>query len=201
MRVLVDHRAERGRGVVGRADANTRDGFGKAGAERLVGGADHDDARAGGALLAGEADRRGRATPRTASSRSASSSTMIAFLPPISAMTRLISRWPGRDSAASSMIDRPTACEPVKAISATRGSLDQNRADLLAVAGQEVGDAGRHAGRFQRLHQEVADARRLLGRLDHDGVAGDQRGGGHAGQDGEREVPRRDDHRRRRARS
>ena len=36
-----------------------------------------------------------RRRPATASSRSASSSTMIAFLPPISAMTRLTWSWPG----------------------------------------------------------------------------------------------------------
>ena len=56
------------------------------------------------------------------SSRSASSSTMIAFLPPSSATTCLISRWPGFTSAASFKMCRPTALLPVKAMTAVRRS-------------------------------------------------------------------------------
>ena len=47
---------------------------------------------------------------------------MIAFLPPISAMTRLMWRWPGTTLAARSRICRPTAQEPVNAIVWMRGS-------------------------------------------------------------------------------
>ena len=71
--------------------------------------------------------------------------------------------------------------------------VDQRRADLLADAGQVVDDAGREAGLLEHLHQLRRDDRRLLGRLHDDGVAGDEGGGGHAAEDRQREVPRRDD--------
>ena len=72
--------------------------------------------------------------------------------------------------------------------------LDQGRADLLADAGQEVErrPAGRPASRKISISC-VGDHRRLLGRLHDDGVAGDQGGGGHAGEDRQREVPGGDD--------
>ena len=60
-------------------------------------------------------------TAGTAWSGSASASTMIAFLPPISATTRLTWRWPGRCTAAVSLMCRPTAFEPVNTMIATSG--------------------------------------------------------------------------------
>ena len=60
-------------------------------------------------------------TAGTAWSRSASASTMSAFLPPISAMTRFTCRCPGRWTAAEAVMARPTALDPVKAMSATSG--------------------------------------------------------------------------------
>ncbi len=42
-------------------------------------------------------------------------------MPPISAMTRLTWRWPRGVAAASATMDRPTARDPVKAITATSG--------------------------------------------------------------------------------
>ena len=48
---------------------------------------------------------------------------MTAFLPPISATTRLRWRWPSGTSAAVRTISSPTLFEPVKAIVWTRGSL------------------------------------------------------------------------------
>ena len=42
--------------------------------------------------------------------------------------------------------------------------------------------------------EDPGDARRLLGWLDHAGVAADQRRSGHARADGQREVPRADNH-------
>ena len=59
----------------------------------------------------------------TTSSRSASLSTITQFLPPISAITRLIWRWPGCSFAAVSRMFRPAAQEPVKTIVWMRGSL------------------------------------------------------------------------------
>ncbi len=55
--------------------------------------------------------------PSTASSRFASSMTMIGFLPPISRWTCL------NDGAHASLIARPTDVEPVKETTFTRGSL------------------------------------------------------------------------------
>ncbi len=57
----------------------------------------------------------------TASSRSASPSTITQFLPPSSATTRLMWRWPGAGSAAARTISRPTGSDPVNAIVATSG--------------------------------------------------------------------------------
>src|SRR5665213_2522169 len=62
-------------------------------------------------------------TGPTAASRSASSATTIASLPPISAITRLIQRWPGGVLAASSLIRSPTPLEPVNAMKRVRGSV------------------------------------------------------------------------------
>ena len=59
--------------------------------------------------------------PGTASSRSASASTITQFLPPISATTRLTWLCPGGVRAAASTISSPTAAEPVKAIVWTPG--------------------------------------------------------------------------------
>src|SRR5262249_20062337 len=70
---------------------------------------------------------------------------------------------------------------------------DEDRADLLADAGQVAGDAGGKADLLEDLHQLGGDHGGLLGRLHHDGVAGHQRRGGHAGEDGQGEVPRGDD--------
>ena len=52
----------------------------------------------------------------TASSRSASASTITQFLPPSSAITRLIASWPRWTSAALRTISKPTGSEPVNAI-------------------------------------------------------------------------------------
>ena len=71
---------------------------------------------------------------------------MIAFLPPISAITRLTWSWPGLTSAAWRLISSPTSREPVKAIEVDAGVVDQRLADLLAQARQEVEHARRQAG-------------------------------------------------------
>ena len=53
------------------------------------------------------------ATPSTASATSASESTTMQSLPPISATTRLIQIWPFWVLAAFSMMPKPTTLEPV----------------------------------------------------------------------------------------
>src|SRR6187399_1286541 len=102
----------------------------------------------------------------TASSRSASLSTITQFLPPISATTRLRCRLPGGTSAAARMISRPTGPLPVKAIVAVA----DERGARLALARHERDRAGRHAAFAQRAHDHVRTARRLLGGLEDDGV-------------------------------
>ena len=130
----------------------------------------------------------------TASSRSASASTMIGVLaahlgddPLDVALAR-----PHRRRRAA-MMSSPTAFDPVNVTNATVGVLDQRGPDLLADAGQEREHAGRQARLEEDLDQPRRDARRLLRRLEHDGVAGHERRRHHAGRDREREVPRRDD--------
>ena len=91
------------------------------------------------------------------------------------------------------MISRPTAPEPVKAIVWTRGSRDERGADV-ALARQQRERVGRHAPpRAAPRDEHRRAARRLLGGLEDDGVAGGERRGGHPERDREREVPRRDD--------
>ena len=72
---------------------------------------------------------------------------------------------------------------------------DQRRTDRLPGAGEEHAGVGRAAGLEQDLVQDLRDARRLLRRFHDAGVSADQRGGGHAGADREREVPGTDHHR------
>ncbi len=69
---------------------------------------------------------------------------------------------------------------------------DQRRADRLAGARQQMQRVGGDAGLVQQPHRGGGDERRLLGRLGDDGVAGGERGGDLAGEDRQREIPRRD---------
>jgi hypothetical protein len=53
--------------------------------------------------------------PSAAASRSASAATMMASLPPISAVMRFSQRWPGCTLAPRSKMRMPTSFEPVNA--------------------------------------------------------------------------------------
>ena len=131
-------------------------------------------------------------TPSTAASMSASAETMMASLPPISRMVRLMKRWPGWVLAARSWISRPTFLEPVKAMKRTFGAFDEGAAGFGAAL-EEVDDAVGQAGLFEEGEEARGDGGGVGRGLEDDGVAGDDGGGGHAGHDGEGEVPRRDD--------
>jgi hypothetical protein len=85
------------------------------------------------------------ATPSTASSISASASTMIASLPPISRMVRLIQSWPGCCLAALWLMCSPTSREPVKRDVARLGMRDDGVSKACAAAGTEVHHALGHA--------------------------------------------------------
>ena len=71
--------------------------------------------------------------------------------------------------------------------------IDKMRADDRALAGEEIDNARRNSGFLEHLHQHGGDDGRLFGRFHDDGVAGDERGGNHAGKNGERKIPWRDD--------
>ena len=119
---------------------------------------------------------------------------MIAFLPPISAMTRLTWSWPGRHDGGLAVDQQADVARAGEGDQIDLGMVDQRLADLLAQARQIIEHAGRQAGFVEELGQVPGDDRRLLGRLQDDGVAGDERGDRHAGGDRQREVPGRDDH-------
>ena len=121
----------------------------------------------------------------TAWSRSASVSTTIGFLPPSSTITRLIWRADGDRRAAISLIARPTALEPVKAMTATSGCSTSRAPTSSPRSGHEGQHAGGQTACLEGLDEAVGDGRRLLGRLEADGVAGHEGGGHHAGRDGE----------------
>ena len=111
----------------------------------------------------------------------------MVLMPPVSA----ISGTMGPSLAASArLIRRATSVEPVKATPATRAVRDQRRADP-PVAERQMQSTARHPRLMQQLDRFEGDQRRLLGRLGDDAVAGHQRGGDLPGEDGEREIPRR----------
>jgi hypothetical protein len=92
----------------------------------------------------------------------------------------------------------PTSREPVKAIRATRGSRTSAAPVVSPGRGAEVQHIARAAvprppAASRRMSNMMGDAGRLLGGLDDDGVARDQRGDGHAAADRQREVPGADD--------
>ena len=127
-----------------------------------------------------------QAPAELATSRSASSSTMSALLPPSSSDTRFSVR------PAAAPTRRPTAVEPVKAIIATFGS--SARADpASAVAGQHVQQAlGQACLLEQPRDQHSAGHRRLHVRLEDHGIAQRQRWRHRPDGQDLREVPRAD---------
>ena len=88
--------------------------------------------------------------PAAACSRSASSKTTFADLPPSSSVTRLIV------PAAPRMISRPTSVEPVKPIFATSGCSTSADADDRALADDDVDHALRDTG----LERELGESQR-----------------------------------------
>ncbi len=116
---------------------------------------------------------------------------MTQFLPPISAMTFLMWRWPGTIVLAVCRMFSPAATEPVKTIVWMRGSAT-SALPGSSPPGRRRQRVVRDAAGVQRVDDGLRARGRLLGGLEHDGVAGRQRGGDHAGGDREREVERRD---------
>ena len=125
----------------------------------------------------------------TTCSGSAELSTIIAFCPPVSAISVPIG--PLRPASVRWMI-RAVSVEPVKATPATRGSATAAAPTTRAVARQEMQHVGRYAGLQQQPHGVGGHQRRLLGRLGQHRIARRERGGDLAGEDREREIPRAD---------
>ena len=140
------------------------------------------------AALAGALERAELITSRVTCSGSAELSTISAFCPPVSAISMAI----GASRAASArLIARAVSVEPVKATPAMRGSRGQRGADL-AVAGRELEHVVGNAGLVAQPDRQRGDQRGLLGGLGDHRVARGERGGGHADEDRQREVPRAD---------
>ena len=126
---------------------------------------------------------------RTACSGSAVESTIIAFSPPVSASSMASG---AAVSASWRSISLATSVEPVKQTPAMRGSAVSGAADRRAVARQKLDHVLRHAGFAQQRHGARGDQRRLFGGLGDDRIAGDECGRDLAGEDRQREIPRRD---------
>ena len=124
----------------------------------------------------------------TAMAKSGASSRMIlADLPPSSRKTRF------SVAAPFSMMRLPTAVEPVKEITSTRGSVDQHFAGHGGIGGADhVEYARREAGFGRQFAHDRAHQRRVRRGLQHHGAAGEQRGDDLADVDVQRHVPRRD---------
>ena len=151
-----------------------------------------DDAGAGGALLAVEAEGAGD-DPGDGGVEVAVGSTMMESLPPISRIVRLMKCWPGWVLAARLVDFQADGFGSGEGDEARLRVRDDGRAEGGAGAGAEVDDAGGQAGFFEDAEEDGGDGGRVAGGFEDDGVAADDGGGGHAGHDGEREVPRRDD--------
>ena len=131
------------------------------------------------------------AKPSSALSRNASSLSMtsakkmLGDLPPNSNVIGMIV------SAAYCMICRPVVVSPVKAILAIRGLLRERRADLGAVAEDDVEHAWRqHVA--DHVHEHGKAHRRVGCRFDHDAVARGERRRELPRRHQQREVPRDD---------
>ena len=113
----------------------------------------------------------------------------MALRPPVSA----ISGTSGRRSSSSRVraIRRALAVEPVKATPATRGSATR-AAPTFGPPGSKVQHVGRRPGLQRQTNGCGGDQRRLRRRLGDDRVAGRQRRGDLAEEDGQRKVPRAD---------
>src|SRR6266568_1647148 len=72
--------------------------------------------------------------------------------------------------------------------------LHERIADGAARTGDEIQRFLGNAGLIKDIDEFRGDRRRIAGRLEHHGVAGDKRRGDQPGHDGAREIPRRNDH-------
>ncbi|KAF5273145.1 hypothetical protein FQR65_LT17236 [Abscondita terminalis] len=123
----------------------------------------------------------------TATSRSASSSTTMGFLPPISSCT-----WP---CVAPRLAPRglPVATDPVKEMASTRGSSTMAWPTWDPCPISRLNAPGGSPARLMMLGQGPPQPGRKFRRLEHDRVAIGQGGGDLPGGNGDGKIPRRDD--------
>ena len=119
-------------------------------------------------------------------STSASGSTMTGDLPPSSSDTRF------SVSVAALLMALPTSVEPVNAILSTPGCVTSAAPTRLAVAREDVDDAGRKAGFDDEVAEPQRRERRLLGRLQDARAARGERGPELPRRHDERKIPRDD---------
>ena len=87
---------------------------------------------------------------------------------------------------------RPVSVEPVNEIRRTSWMVDERRADVCAVAVDEIDDAFRNARFFARFDEIESRKRHVLARFDDDRVAADERRDQLPRRDRHREIERRD---------
>ncbi len=121
-------------------------------------------------------------------SGSAVASTIIGLMPPVSAISGTIGGVLGRQRA----VDRARHVGRAGEGDTGDAGIGDERGADLAVARHQLQHARRHARLVQNAHRLGRDQRRLLGRLRHHGVAGDERGAHLAEKDRERKIPRAD---------
>ena len=126
----------------------------------------------------------------TTCSESAELSTIIAFWPPVSA----ISTGSSSRGASSRAMPRATSVEPVKITAATRGSATSAAPTVSPRPGQELQRRDGHARAMQEAHRLVRDQRRLLGGFREHRIAGGERRRDFADEDRQRKIPGRNRH-------
>ncbi len=125
-------------------------------------------------------------TPFTAFSMCASSNTMLGDLPPSSMLTRF------RPLRRGLVDQRAGAVGAGERHLGDQRVLDQRRADVGTEAGDDVDHAGREARLLDQLHEFEHRRRGEFRRLQHDRVAGGERGRELPRGEQQRRIPRRD---------
>src|SRR5688500_10364362 len=190
--VVVDDGADEVGGVFGGADLHALGHFDEAVYERVIDRTQHDDARAGGALLAGVAEGAGG----DAVDGFVEVGVFVhddGVLPAQLSDDALDVLLTFGDLGGGAVDREADGARAGEGDHSDVGVVHQGWADLFADAGEEVDDAGGETDFGEDLHQLRRDDGGLF-RGFHDGrVAGDEGGDGHAAEDGDGEVPGGDD--------
>ena len=189
----VDHGPDGRVGVVGRADGKRMDGFGQSSDEGVVNTVKNDNARTGGTLL-----------PRVAEGTLQDADDRLVKVGVVVHDQGVLASHLGDNTLdvvlTGLRLGGSTADFEANGARAGEGDqinprmLDEGLADVSKAREQGQGSFGK-PGLAEDFGQEPAHDRRPLARFQHNGIAGHERGDGHAAGDRQREVPRRDHHR------